>query len=174
MQVDIYGKCGDLKCSRDAMDKCYEMLQTDYKFYLAFENSNCVDYITEKLFENALQFGVLPIVMGARPKDYEKYAPKHSYIHVEEFASPKQLAEYLHKLSQDDQLYNSYFQWRGTGHVEWTPKKYFCHLCAMLHDNSTMSRSKWYANVDAWWNAPNVCTTGRWSDVNLINQASNR
>lgn len=94
------------------------MLETDYKFYLAFENSNCVDYITEKLFENALQYHVLPIVMGARREDYERYAPKNSYIHVEEFASPKELAKYLHKLDQDDELYNSYFEWYGTGYVK--------------------------------------------------------
>lgn len=156
------------------MTKCYEMLEKDYKFYLAFENSNCVDYITEKLFENALQNGVLPIVMGARPKDYKNYAPNHSYIHVEEFASPRELAEYLYELNSNDDLYNSYFQWRGTGHVEWTPKKYFCDLCAMLHDNSTMSMATWYADYDAWWNSPDICTTGRWSDMNMINRASNR
>ena len=54
IQVDIYGRCGDLKCPR-GKDSCNEMLNTDYKFYLAFENSNCRDYITEKFFINGLQ-----------------------------------------------------------------------------------------------------------------------
>ena len=50
--------------------------------------------------------------MGARPEDYERSAPYHSYIHVDDFEGPKQLAEYLHKLDQDDNLYQQYFQWK--------------------------------------------------------------
>lgn len=68
LKVDIYGACGNFKCSRSTSDLCFELLDNDYKFYLAFENSNCKDYITEKFFVNALYRNVLPIVMGARPE----------------------------------------------------------------------------------------------------------
>lgn len=68
VQVDIYGFCGDFKCPRSSADKCFEVLDHDYKFYLAFENSNCKDYITEKFFVNALGRNILPIVMGGRPE----------------------------------------------------------------------------------------------------------
>ena len=53
--VDIYGSCGPFKCPRRDAKKCFELLNKDYKFYLAFENSNCRDYITEKFFVNGLQ-----------------------------------------------------------------------------------------------------------------------
>lgn len=50
IRVDVYGGCG-LGCEGD----CLSMIHRDYKFYLAFENANCVDYITEKFFKNALR-----------------------------------------------------------------------------------------------------------------------
>ena len=62
-----------------------EMLERDYKFYLAFENSKCRDYVTEK-FYNALLFSVGPVVFGGA--DYDAIgAPKNSYIDVRIFAS---------------------------------------------------------------------------------------
>lgn len=52
IDVDVYGKCGNKQCQKD---ECFHLLKKKYKFYLAFENSNCKDYVTEKLFFNALQ-----------------------------------------------------------------------------------------------------------------------
>ncbi|XP_037037284.1 glycoprotein 3-alpha-L-fucosyltransferase A-like [Bradysia coprophila] len=158
--VDIYGSCGNLTCLRENEDQCFDMLDKDYKFYLAFENSNCKEYITEKLFRNALQHNVLPIVMGAPPKDYEKYAPQRSYIHVDDFESPMKLAEYLHELNGNDDMYNAYFQWKGTG--EFAKLNHLCDACAMLHNGDRMSTPKWFEDVNKWWNAPGICTRHSW------------
>jgi len=55
VQVDIYGKCGQLSCPRSDDQRCLELLERDYKFYLSFENSNCDEYITEKFWHIALR-----------------------------------------------------------------------------------------------------------------------
>ncbi|XP_063586483.1 glycoprotein 3-alpha-L-fucosyltransferase A-like [Penaeus indicus] len=49
IQVDVYGKCGPLKCKQHAL--CMKMLENRCKFYLSFENSLCLDYVTEKFFK---------------------------------------------------------------------------------------------------------------------------
>lgn len=157
-KVDIYGDCGPYSCSRETEDACFQMLERDYKFYLAFENANCKDYVTEKFFVNALNHNILPIAMGASPEDYAAIAPMNSYIHVDQFASPKELANYLHILDKNDSLYNTYFNWKGTG--EFINTYFWCRVCALLHDEDSLRNPRWYPNFSDWWNGPGICTPG--------------
>ena len=55
---------------------------------------------------------LVPIVMGARPQDYERAAPYKSYIHVDDFEGPKELAEFLKQVESNDEGYNEYFRWK--------------------------------------------------------------
>ena len=48
--------------------------------------------------------------MGARLEDYEVAAPHKSFLHVDQFSGPRQLAKFLHKLDRDEDLYNEYFK----------------------------------------------------------------
>ncbi|XP_037783771.1 alpha-(1,3)-fucosyltransferase C-like [Penaeus monodon] len=75
IRVDVYGKCGPLKCRQNAL--CMKMLEKRYKFYLSFENSLCLDYATEKFFK-ILKLDLVPIAYGLA--NYSAIAPPHSFI----------------------------------------------------------------------------------------------
>ena len=99
--------------------------------------------------------------MGAHPTDYARSAPYRSYIHVDEFESPRELAQYLHRLDNDDELYNSYFKWKGTG--EFINTYFWCRVCAMLHDEQRSI--KHYKDVNEWWRGDGVCAANSWREL---------
>ena len=125
--VDIYGRCGPLNCSRTNRS-CLHMIELTYKFYLSFENSACVDYITEKAWK-ILAINVVPVVMGGA--DYKSLLPPHSFIDVRDFRSAKHLAEYLLMLSNNDTLYRKYFEWKQ--HYDTGRPSFYCQLCAYMN-----------------------------------------
>ena len=68
------------------------MMCLPHRFYLAFENSMCDDYVTEKLFEQmaATELPLVPVVMGGA--DYADIVPERSVIDVRDFGGPADLA----------------------------------------------------------------------------------
>lgn len=63
LTIDIYGPCGNLNCPKYQSSYCLSLVKSNYYFYLAFENSNCEDYVTEKLMTALGQYAV-PVVLG--------------------------------------------------------------------------------------------------------------
>lgn len=132
MQIDTYGRCGNLTCLPRLSEECVKML-TKYKFYLSLENSECNDYLTEKIWASALENDVIPVVYGPRKADYEKYAPPNSFIHVSDFENAEELARYIKRVASDEKLYNSYFKWREHGKVyQKYPKLQMTYFCDLL------------------------------------------
>jgi hypothetical protein len=102
---------------KEKLNGCNDNLLKSYKFYLAFENSLCNDYISEKywkLFKPSTIFNsnIVPIVRGAKSSQYENRAPKSSFIDASKFKTPKALANYLLYLDQNDTAYFEYFNWK--------------------------------------------------------------
>ncbi|KAL7056991.1 hypothetical protein AAHC03_019045 [Spirometra sp. Aus1] len=155
IDVHLYGR-GQRYCSREG-DICLRRLSLQYKFYLAFENSNCKDYITEKLFRNALQYGMLPVVMGTSRDDYCALAPPNSFIHVDDFSSPAELANYLIWLDQNDTAYSSYFAWQAYGKIE-RNRATGCRLCGFVHHHLKGLSSIPTKGYDYYTNPARQCT----------------
>ncbi|ELU10217.1 hypothetical protein CAPTEDRAFT_64958, partial [Capitella teleta] len=134
--VDIYGACGELKCGSNNLstwktDNCDERLfsnRNSYRFYLAFENSLCEDYISEKLWRT-MKMNIIPIVMGS--VDYSTLLPRDTYINARDFETPEKLAVFLKKLIKDKKAYNGYVQRKSAldchATMPYMPKQ--CFLC---------------------------------------------
>ncbi|KAK2819020.1 hypothetical protein Q5P01_024581 [Channa striata] len=146
--VKVYGRWNKTPLSSDSLlptiSRCY--------FYLAFENSVNRDYITEKLWRNAYSGGAVPVVLGAPLSDYKAVAPPNSFIHVDEFASVKELGQYLQQLAHDKKRYAEYFTWKQ----QWKVKVYndwrerLCRICLKFN---TCAQHKVYSNLEAWVHA---------------------
>ena len=142
--VDIFGKCGDMQmCPGRRADNCKSLIEEEYMFYLAFENSKCTDYVTEKFFL-ALSMDVVPIVMGGA--NYSVIAPQGSYIDVNDFSSAEELAKELKRLSNNQEEYLNFFRWKAKTKV--IPEQWGCNLCKSLQDPKP---SKTYEDLGAWW-----------------------
>lgn len=159
-QVDIFGQCGPKKCPRSSNEDCWKMVEKDYKFYLAFENSICVDYVTEKFF-NSISHQVIPIVLGGA--DYSGMAPKKSYISVHDLDNdPARLARSLKKLDENDELFAEYFWWKDFYQVKMADEdriQAFCKICQKLHDPN--QGESVYSDLNEWWDHKSKCRRAR-------------
>lgn len=133
----------------------------DYKFYLAFENGDCREYITEKTWWNAYHKGAIPVIMGASLQDCPRLLPPKSYINVRNFSSPASLASYLMYLNNSLSEYNSYFEWKRNykvvnehGYFQ-SPVYHYCRLCEALNYNDP--GPKVYDNLEDFWDRKKDC-----------------
>uniref|UniRef100_A0A7S4E0P9 Fucosyltransferase n=1 Tax=Lotharella globosa TaxID=91324 RepID=A0A7S4E0P9_9EUKA len=83
-----------------------------HPFYLAFENSNLTEYVTEKLYSGYFA-GVVPVFWGS--PGVTKVAPKGSFVNANDFKSPRELALKLKEIASDYDVYKSYFDYLPDG-----------------------------------------------------------
>jgi alpha-1,3-fucosyltransferase len=128
-------------------DECNEMLRTDYRFYAAFENSLCKDYITEKSY-NYMKYDIIPLVYGE--VDYKMYLPPKSYINVNDFETVQDLAKYMNFLIENPTEYLKYFWWKKHYKVLDAYDYFnvtFCTLCKKLHEPELTRAPRVYESI---------------------------
>jgi len=189
IQIDIYGNCGSyfknskpIPCSNDdTFQTCFSQLINSYRFYLAFENSLCDDYITEKywkFYSSSMIFNIniVNVVRGAKRNQYEKLTISNSFIFADDFETPKLLADYLVKLISNPNMYMKYFEWKfdlynelnkNSSNIENLSEKKIlqydiqaplCYLCSMLHNETFMnSHSNKIWKISEWFSVENSC-----------------
>ncbi|XP_053284105.1 alpha-(1,3)-fucosyltransferase 11 isoform X1 [Pleuronectes platessa] len=124
IQVDSYGKCLNNKPLPEHLEDTGTATGEDlrfmnfvsrYKFHLALENGLCPDYMTEKLWR-PLHQGCVPVYRGSSvvadwmPND-------HSAIIIDNFPSPKALADFLKLLDENDAEYARYLEFKKPSRV---------------------------------------------------------
>ncbi|XP_011634119.1 alpha-(1,3)-fucosyltransferase 7-like [Pogonomyrmex barbatus] len=161
--LDILGRCldGNRTICPGHFDRDCAALGA-YKFYLSFENSNCREYLTEKVFWNAYHKFAIPIIMGASRQDCQQLLPPRSFLHTDDFASVNALADYLRYLDHDDERYLRYHEWRDHYRVInehgyfGSVSRHYCRLCEALHYNPT--KPKVYTRLEHFWSKEKDCT----------------
>uniref|UniRef100_A0A8D0BUR8 Fucosyltransferase n=1 Tax=Salvator merianae TaxID=96440 RepID=A0A8D0BUR8_SALMN len=146
LPIDVYGAHG-LELKDDSVVKTI----SKYKFYLAFENSQHPDYITEKLWRNAFTSWAVPVVLGPPRSNYELFIPSNSFIHIDDFPSPMQLAVYLKFLDKNKSQYKRYFAWRKHYDVHVTSfwDEHCCRVCNAIR--TVGKRRKVMENLANWF-----------------------
>ncbi|XP_009333147.1 PREDICTED: alpha-(1,3)-fucosyltransferase 4, partial [Pygoscelis adeliae] len=146
LAIDVYGARG-LALSEGGVVETVSA----YKFYLAFENSQHTDYITEKLWRNAFAASAVPVVLGPRRANYERFIPPDSFIHVDDFPSPRLLATYLKFLDKNKPNYRRYFAWRRKYevHVASFWDEHFCKVCEAVR--AAGNQIKTVRNLASWF-----------------------
>ncbi|XP_066525469.1 4-galactosyl-N-acetylglucosaminide 3-alpha-L-fucosyltransferase 9-like [Hoplias malabaricus] len=145
IQIETYG--GHFGRSLSYQD--YFKTLSSCKFYLSFENSVFRDYVTEKLF-NPLISGTVPVVLGPPRENYEQFIPKDSFIHVDDFKSPQELAEHLKALDQNQERYESFFSWRK----DFVAKRsdfgleHACRICDHIRHHKEY---RVFTNINKWY-----------------------
>ena len=154
INVNLMGKCSGNKAAGA------ESQIRRSKFYLAFENTLCVDYVTEKTYKNAYQNEAVPIILSGANLSNPQIVPPGSYIDASKFKSAKELADYLKYVGGNKEVYNKFFEWRAKWDIRlatWT--SLLCSVCKKIHESNSTLNSKVYTDLSGMYDKEKECTS---------------
>ena len=108
IHIDSYGGCHhnmDRKADRYVKNwvATEKEVLSKYRLAIAYENTISPEYITEKAFLG-LSVGAIPVYKGP-PEIYLHIPDRHNIINIDDYASPAELAKYLQRVLDEDELY---------------------------------------------------------------------
>ncbi|XP_045179557.2 glycoprotein 3-alpha-L-fucosyltransferase A-like [Mercenaria mercenaria] len=151
IDVDILGSCGKKwNCGTHFThdENCFQILNTTYKFYLAFENALCHQYITEKFYEN-FNYDLIMLTRGGSKEESKIFFPKGTYVATEDFKSIKDLGTYLKTLTVNKYaaLLKRKSQFYSPGYLQ-VYQRALCDICERM--NFEDKYSKTIENITNW------------------------
>ena len=136
VHIFSYGHCFHnvaIPPSREGHGNSFPIITQKHRMVVTFENIISSDYISEKI-TLCYHSGVIPVYWGP-PEIYQWIPGNHSIIDPQRFKGPKELAEYLRKVDEDDDLfryhttnfsYTSSFKMHEKNCIS---KEFHCELC---------------------------------------------
>ncbi|XP_053385727.1 glycoprotein 3-alpha-L-fucosyltransferase A-like [Mercenaria mercenaria] len=147
VDVDVLGRCGKKwNCGIPHIhDDCFQILNTSYKFYLAFENSICHQYFTEKFYEN-FNYDLIMLVRGGYKEEAKTLFP---YIATADFKSIEDLGTYLKNLSVDEyaELLKRKSQFYSPSYSK-VYQRALCDICERMNNQNKYSKT--IENIKEW------------------------
>ena len=147
IQVDSYGKCfhnTDMPVSRQEKDwqGIKQNISSHYRFLISVEGAILPGFVTEKIW-HAYLVQAIPIYRGT-PEVFDQVPGSNTFLFVDNFTSPKALAEYIKQVDSDQQLYESFFKMDLTNYYE-IKEKYctasrICAICTEAYKRKVASK----------------------------------
>mmetsp|Transcript_26373 Transcript_26373/g.57782 ORF Transcript_26373/g.57782 Transcript_26373/m.57782 type:complete len:835 (+) Transcript_26373:192-2696(+) len=136
--VDSYAHCGHNTEVPEGMTIATPegriALMKQYRIVLALEKTKAKDHITNFVWE-ALASGAVPVILGA--ENISDRLPPKSFINANRFQTYGELGDYVKQVVADEELWQSYHQWRDDeAAIEAVEKQYgfttagsTCRMC---------------------------------------------
>ena len=161
IDVEILGACGtNWTCgvrSNHPLDNCFSILNTTYRYYLAFENDLCTDYVTEKFYEN-YEYDLLQVVRAGMPNKRPIKVEKDAYISASDFKNAHELGKYLRNLSSNVVQYAKMLAIKDKYKVITYQELFLDSMCDLCKRINNLNHSKFaYDDVYKWLRKNEPC-----------------
>ena len=173
LHLDIYGTCGKVlkHCnpsvrhkesfgfSGDGHGRCMDFIDKEYKFFMSFENTLCLDYVTEKSLQRIMPHFIVPVVRTY--VNHSLFHPPGSVVDTSKFKNAGSLANFLNTISDDE--YRMFYSWRKHYELENLNSMWLenvCRICERSYEPEKYVRV--YDDIYSWVWKPNgrdVCKT---------------